>query len=48
MIARQEAITPLGRLATAEEVAAAAIWLCSDAASYVTGIALSVDGGRRA
>jgi len=48
MIARQEAITPLGRLATPEEVAAAAVWLCSDAASYVTGIALSVDGGRRA
>ncbi|MGI5226967.1 SDR family NAD(P)-dependent oxidoreductase [Actinoallomurus sp. CA-142502] len=48
LIARQEAITPLGRLATPEEVAAAAVWLCSDAASYVTGIALSVDGGRRA
>jgi NAD(P)-dependent dehydrogenase (short-subunit alcohol dehydrogenase family) len=48
MIARQGAITPLGRLATPEEVAAAAVWLCSDAASYVTGIALSVDGGRRA
>ncbi len=48
MIAMQEAITPLGRLATPEEVAAAAVWLCSDAASYVTGIALSVDGGRRA
>ncbi|GAA0666023.1 SDR family oxidoreductase [Streptomyces malaysiensis subsp. malaysiensis] len=48
MTARQEAITPLGRLATPEEVAAAAVWLCSDAASYVTGIAMSVDGGRRA
>jgi NAD(P)-dependent dehydrogenase (short-subunit alcohol dehydrogenase family) len=48
MIARQEAITPLGRLATPEEVAAAAVWLCSDAASYVTGIAMSIDGGRRA
>jgi NAD(P)-dependent dehydrogenase (short-subunit alcohol dehydrogenase family) len=48
MIARQGAITPLGRLATPEEVAVAAVWLCSDAASYVTGIALSVDGGRRA
>jgi len=48
MIARQAAITPLGRLATAEEAAAAAVWLCSDAASYVTGIAMSVDGGRRA
>ncbi|GAB3968263.1 SDR family oxidoreductase [Actinoallomurus acanthiterrae] len=48
MIARQAAITPLGRLATPEEAAAAAVWLCSDAASFVTGIAMSVDGGRRA
>ncbi|WP_413811799.1 SDR family NAD(P)-dependent oxidoreductase [Streptomyces sp. OE57] len=48
MLAMQEAITPLGRLATPQEAAAAAVWLCSDAASYVTGIALSVDGGRRA
>ncbi|WP_067666500.1 SDR family NAD(P)-dependent oxidoreductase [Nocardia miyunensis] len=48
MIARQAANTPLGRLATPEEAAAAAVWLCSDAASYVTGITLSVDGGRRA
>lgn len=48
VIARQEAITPLGRLATPEEAAAAVVWLCSDAASYVTGTTLSVDGGRRA
>ncbi|MFF3568795.1 SDR family NAD(P)-dependent oxidoreductase [Nocardia jiangxiensis] len=48
MVARQSANTPLGRLATPGEAAAAAVWLCSDAASYVTGIALSVDGGRRA
>ncbi|MQY17226.1 SDR family NAD(P)-dependent oxidoreductase [Nocardia macrotermitis] len=48
MIVRQAANTPLGRLASPEEAAAAAVWLCSDAASYVTGIALSVDGGRRA
>ncbi|MFD8364074.1 SDR family NAD(P)-dependent oxidoreductase [Streptomyces hygroscopicus] len=48
MVARQAAITPLGRLATPEEAAAAAVWLCSDAASYVTGTAISVDGGRRA
>ena len=27
------------------EIAAAALWLCSDAASFVTGAALSVDGG---
>ncbi|WP_020496602.1 SDR family NAD(P)-dependent oxidoreductase [Sciscionella marina] len=47
-IAMQEAITPFGRLGTSEEVAAAAVWLCSPQSSYVTGIALSVDGGRRA
>ncbi|MFJ2771389.1 SDR family NAD(P)-dependent oxidoreductase [Streptomyces sp. NPDC087300] len=47
LTAMQEAATPLGRLATPEEAAAAAVWLCSDAASYVTGIAMSVDGGGR-
>ena len=36
--------TPMGRIATSE-VAAAAVWLCSDAASYVTGTVLAVDGG---
>jgi NAD(P)-dependent dehydrogenase (short-subunit alcohol dehydrogenase family) len=35
---------PMGRLATADEVAQAAVWLCSDAASYVSGTALVVDG----
>jgi NAD(P)-dependent dehydrogenase (short-subunit alcohol dehydrogenase family) len=48
MMRRQVAITPLGRLADPAEVAAAAVWLCSAEASYVTGIAMSVDGGRRA
>ena len=48
LTARQEALTPLGRLASPAEVAEAAVWLCSAQASYVTGIALSVDGGRRA
>lgn len=37
--------TPMGRLGRADEVAAAVLWLCSDAASYVTGVALPVDGG---
>jgi len=37
--------TPMRRIAKSEEVAAAATWLCSDAASYVTGTVLAVDGG---
>jgi NAD(P)-dependent dehydrogenase (short-subunit alcohol dehydrogenase family) len=36
---------PGGRLGTPEEVAEAAIWLCSDRASFVTGHSLLVDGG---
>jgi NAD(P)-dependent dehydrogenase (short-subunit alcohol dehydrogenase family) len=38
-------VTPAGRLGSAEEVAATALWLSSDAASFVTGVSLSVDGG---
>jgi 3-oxoacyl-[acyl-carrier protein] reductase len=37
---------PLGRFATAEDMASAAVFLCSDEASMVTGVALEVDGGR--
>jgi NAD(P)-dependent dehydrogenase (short-subunit alcohol dehydrogenase family) len=36
---------PLGRMGKPEEVAEAAVWLCSEAASFVTGHALPVDGG---
>ena len=36
---------PVGRFGTPEEVAEAIVWLASDAASFVTGQALSVDGG---
>jgi NAD(P)-dependent dehydrogenase (short-subunit alcohol dehydrogenase family) len=38
----------MGRLGTSEEVAQAVVWLCSDAASFVTGVALPVDGGSTA
>jgi NAD(P)-dependent dehydrogenase (short-subunit alcohol dehydrogenase family) len=37
--------TALGRLAQPEEIAAAVVWLCSDAAAYVTGSTLAIDGG---
>ena len=37
--------TPIGRYATAEEIAAQAIWLMSDRSGYVTGAAIAVDGG---
>jgi NAD(P)-dependent dehydrogenase (short-subunit alcohol dehydrogenase family) len=37
--------TPMGRLGKPEEVVGAVLWLCSDAASFVTGIVLPVDGG---
>jgi NAD(P)-dependent dehydrogenase (short-subunit alcohol dehydrogenase family) len=40
-----EAMHPIGRLGTADEIAAAVVWLCSGDASFVLGHALSVDGG---
>jgi NAD(P)-dependent dehydrogenase (short-subunit alcohol dehydrogenase family) len=39
---------PLGRIGRPEEAAAAAVWLCSDAASFVTGHSMIVDGGQTA
>jgi NAD(P)-dependent dehydrogenase (short-subunit alcohol dehydrogenase family) len=36
---------PMGRMGTPEEVAEAVVWLCSDAASYITGMPLLLDGG---
>jgi len=40
-----EKMVPLGRMGRAEEIANTVLWLCSDAASYVTGQSISVDGG---
>jgi NAD(P)-dependent dehydrogenase (short-subunit alcohol dehydrogenase family) len=36
---------PIGRLGTADEIAAVVLWLCSPGASFVVGVALPVDGG---
>ena len=40
-----EALHPMNRLGLPHEVANAALWLCSAGASFVTGVALPVDGG---
>ena len=44
-VTRMKAQIPLGREGRAEEVSAAVVFLASDEASYITGIALPVDGG---
>ncbi len=43
---RLAATVPLGRLCTPEDIAAAAVYLASDDAAFVTGIILPIDGGR--
>jgi NAD(P)-dependent dehydrogenase (short-subunit alcohol dehydrogenase family) len=45
-IERLRGTVPIGRGGTAEEVAAAIVWLLSDEASYITGALLDVSGGR--
>lgn len=43
--ARIVGLHPIGRIGMPEEVAESVVWLCSDAASFVTGHAMPVDGG---
>ena len=42
---QMEALTPMGRIGTVEDIALAALWLCSPAGSWVTGKVVEVDGG---
>ncbi|MEK3916685.1 SDR family NAD(P)-dependent oxidoreductase [Paenibacillus sp. FSL H7-0331] len=48
IIEKNNSLTPLRRAADPNEIAQAAAWLLSDHASYITGVVLPVDGGRRA
>lgn len=45
IIRQYEGLVALGRIGRPEEAAEAVLWLCSDAASYVTGHSMIVDGG---
>src|SRR5580658_9195284 len=44
-LAAMEKMVPMGRVGRPEEIADAVLWLCSEAASYITGQSISVDGG---
>jgi NAD(P)-dependent dehydrogenase (short-subunit alcohol dehydrogenase family) len=46
MMARWLSEIPLGRLGRPEEVAALVLFLCSEAAAYLTGQSLNLDGGK--
>lgn len=46
MRAKFLATIPIGRFSTPEDIGNAAVFLCSDAAAMITGVALEVDGGR--
>jgi NAD(P)-dependent dehydrogenase (short-subunit alcohol dehydrogenase family) len=46
---RQAALsTPMRRIGRSEEVAATVLWLCSDQASFITGVTVPIDGGQYA
>jgi len=47
MIKQRMAETPVGRIGTPDELAAAVVFLASERASYITGAVLQVDGGYR-
>ena len=43
-----ESMHPMGRMGRPEEIASAVVWLCSDAASFVAGHTMVIDGGNLA
>lgn len=43
---KMAAAYPIGRIGRPSDVAKAVVWLCSDAASFITGHSLPIDGGR--
>ncbi len=45
LLGQMESLTPLRRIGRVEDIAAAALWLCSPAGSFVTGKVVEVDGG---
>jgi len=48
LLAKFTSAHPIGRLGTVDEVVEAVVWLCSDAASFITGHTMMIDGGATA